>query len=158
MALNTQASPPTDPFSEAASATGSPGPPPAAAGADGRVLIIDDHRDNADTLGEILALQGHAVEVAYSAREGLEAARRFCPSLVLCDIGLPDLDGYAVARSLLQEPALSGVRLVALTGHGRAEDRTRAREAGFDLHLLKPLDQRHLSMLLMLAESPPCQQ
>jgi CheY-like chemotaxis protein len=80
------------------------------------------------------------VRVARDGRSGLELARELRPDIVLCDIGLPDIDGYEVARTLRRDDALRGTRLIALTGYAQPEDRQRAREAGFDAHLAKPPD------------------
>jgi CheY-like chemotaxis protein len=89
------------------------------------------------------------VATAGDGRAGLERARRFRPDVVLCDIGLPGgLDGYAVARELRADPAFAGLRLIALTGYGQAEDQRQAHEAGFDLHLTKPVDPAKLLQLL----------
>lgn len=113
-----------------------------------RVLLIEDNVDAADTLREILEMEGHTVEVAYSGTEGLEKARSWAPDTILCDIGLPDRDGHAVARDLRSDPQLRGVLLVALSGFTRPEDIERAREAGFDRHLAKPPDLDALERLL----------
>ena len=104
-----------------------------------RILVIEDNVDAADTLRDLLELFGHQVEVAYTGSQGIEAAHRFHPEVVLCDIGLPGMDGYAVARQLRKDPATASVRLVALTGYGRDTDRQLAEEAGFDVHLVKPV-------------------
>ncbi|HVJ88344.1 MAG TPA: ATP-binding protein, partial [Labilithrix sp.] len=103
-----------------------------------RVLIIEDNVDGAETLCEALKLGGHVVEIAYTGREGLEKARCFRPDIVFCDIGLPQMDGYAVARAIRQTPELSDLKLVALTGYISAEDIAKSRAAGFDRHLAKP--------------------
>jgi signal transduction histidine kinase len=114
-----------------------------------RCLIIEDHRDAADSLRTLLELAGHEVEVAYDGQQGLEKVRWFRPEIVLCDIGLPNgMDGYAVARALRAEPELGPLRLVALSGYGQAEDQRRALEAGFDTHLTKPADPDGLRRLL----------
>ncbi len=113
-----------------------------------RVLVIEDNRDAAETLGDLLSLFGHEVELAHTGPEGVEAARRLRPDVVLCDIGLPGMDGYAVARQLRQDPETAGLRLVALTGYGRDSDRRQAEEAGFDLHLVKPVGPAELKKLL----------
>jgi signal transduction histidine kinase len=105
-----------------------------------RVLIVDDNRDAADSLALLLELEGHEVCAVYSAPAALEHARRFNPSVVLLDIGLPEMDGYEVARRMRAMPELRDVRLVAVTGYGQAEDRRRTRDAGFDDHLTKPVD------------------
>jgi CheY-like chemotaxis protein len=120
-----------------------------ASGGPRRCLVIEDNLDAAESMGLLLELSGHQVEIAHDGRQGLEAARRFRPDVVLCDIGLPGgLDGYEVARRMRQDPALSGIRLIALTGYGQEEDQRRAREAGFDVHLTKPADPERLERLL----------
>lgn len=114
-----------------------------------RCLVVEDNADAAESLGELLRLLGHEVQVVTSGASAVAAARAFRPDLVLCDVGLPGLDGYAVARALRADPALGPLRLVAVTGYGREEDRRRAREAGFDDHLVKPLTLEALSALLV---------
>ncbi len=114
-----------------------------------RVLVIEDNVDAAESMQMLLELSGFEVETAMDGRAGLEAARRFQPDVVLCDIGLPGgMDGYAVARELRADDALRPVRLIALTGYGQAEDRLRAYAEGFDLHLTKPVDPALLPDLL----------
>ena len=105
----------------------------------GGILIIEDNPDAAHSLRDLLELSGHRVEIAYSGPEGVRTALRLGPAVVLCDIGLPGMDGYAVARQLRERPETASSRLVALTGYGRDEDRQLAQEAGFDLHLVKPV-------------------
>jgi CheY-like chemotaxis protein len=114
-----------------------------------RVLIVDDNVDAADSLAMLLKSDGHEAETAYSAVSALEAVERLQPEIVLLDVGLPQLDGYEIARHLRARTNLPGMRLIALTGYGRAEDRERARAAGFDDHLLKPADMAALQRLLM---------
>lgn len=113
-----------------------------------RVLVIEDNRDAAETLGDLLTLFGHAVELAHTGSDGIETARRFLPQVILCDIGLPEMDGYAVACELRRDPATAACHLVALTGYGRDSDRQRAEDAGFDLHLVKPVEPLQLENLL----------
>lgn len=113
-----------------------------------RVLVIEDNSDAAETLGDLLRLFGHEAKVALSGPAGLEAARSLRPDVVLCDIGLPGMDGYSVAGSLRSEPATQATRLVALTGYGRDSDRQRTRDAGFDFHLVKPVEPLELKRLL----------
>jgi two-component system CheB/CheR fusion protein len=113
-----------------------------------RILVIEDNVDSADTLREILEMDGHVVDVAYSGKEGVEKARALLPDVVLCDIGLPDVDGHAVARELRRDDQLRGSMLVALSGFTRAEDLRRAKEARFDHHLGKPPDLDRLERLL----------
>jgi PAS domain S-box-containing protein len=113
-----------------------------------RVLVVEDNRDAAETLRELLELFGHTVAIAYSGPAGLEAAREFLPEVVLCDLGLPGMDGYAVATELRRDPATAATRLVAVSGYGQAEDRDRSQEAGFDVHLTKPVDLAELERLI----------
>jgi signal transduction histidine kinase len=103
-----------------------------------RVLIIEDNSDAAESLREVLELGEHEVEVAYSGPEGIEKARWFRPDVVLCDIGLPGMDGYEVAGAVRQDPVLQSTFLVALSGYALPEDLERAAQAGFQHHLAKP--------------------
>jgi CheY-like chemotaxis protein len=109
-------------------------------GAPLRIMIVDDNRDSADSLASLLQLDGHETQVAYRGDTALERAPQFRPALVLLDIGLPDMDGYEVARKLRATPATAAVGLIAVTGYGGGEDERRTREAGFDAHLVKPID------------------
>jgi two-component system CheB/CheR fusion protein len=104
-----------------------------------RILVIEDNRDAAKALGMVLRIQGHDVTLAYDGAEGLEKVHELHPDVVLCDIGLPGLDGYEVARSVRGDPSLASTYLVALSGYASREDGHRATEAGFDVHLAKPL-------------------
>ena len=113
-----------------------------------RVLVIEDNVDAADSLCILLQLSGHVTEKAHTGPAGVKAAQVFLPDVVLCDLGLPGLDGYGVARALRQEQRLKDAYLVALTGYGQEEDQRRTREAGFDLHLVKPVDHAALEMAL----------
>ena len=137
-----------------------PGAPEAAAGAAGRtaaarrVLVVEDHVDTSETLRDLLELSGFEVQVAGSGADGVAAARRFHPDVVLCDLGLPGMNGYEVASALRRDPATAAVRLIALTGYGSEEDRRRSHEAGFDIHLTKPVDPGLLRRLLS-AGGPP---
>jgi PAS domain S-box-containing protein len=119
-----------------------------ASGVKRRVLIVDDNVDAADSLAMLLESDGHEAETAYSANTALEAVERVRPEIVLLDVGLPLTDGYEIARRLRASNTVPGMRLVALTGYGREEDRERARAAGFDDHLLKPADIAALQELL----------
>jgi CheY-like chemotaxis protein len=113
-----------------------------------RVLIVEDSVDAAHTLQELLQSIGYEVSVAYTGPEGLQAALQLSPNVILCDIGLPGLDGYQLAIRLRQQPAGRSIRLIAVTGYGGAEDRRRAAEAGFDHHMTKPVDLDELESLL----------
>jgi CheY-like chemotaxis protein len=105
-----------------------------------RVLVVEDNEDSAESLRRLLYHSGYEVAVAYTGQEGLRVARRTNPDVVLCDIGLPDTNGFVVAAALREDPQTRGMRLIAVTAYGKDEDRRRAREAGFDLHLVKPVD------------------
>jgi PAS domain S-box-containing protein len=120
----------------------------AAVGPRRRVLIVEDNSDAADSLRMLLELAGHEVAVAYTGADGLEAARARRPDVVLCDLGLPGLSGFEVARALRQGADTSGLRLIAVSGYGRDEDQRRARAAGFDEVLVKPVDLSVLGRLL----------
>jgi PAS domain S-box-containing protein len=122
-------------------------PEPAAA-ARHRVLIIEDNVDAAQSLKELLELQGHEVSVAHDGYDGLAKARELRADLVLCDIGLPGMDGYEVARAFRADDALRGAHLIALSGYALPEDLQRAAEAGFDRHVAKPLTLGKLEQLL----------
>jgi signal transduction histidine kinase/ActR/RegA family two-component response regulator len=113
-----------------------------------RILVVEDNADAAATLRDFLELSGHEVETAASGTDGVQAARAFHPEVVLCDLGLPGMTGYEVATALRKDPSTSSARLIAVTGYGRDEDRRRSKEAGFDLHLTKPVDPAQLKALL----------
>ena len=112
------------------------------------MLIADDNRDAADSLGLILGMAGHDVRVAHGGRAALQVAAEFHPEVGLLDIGMPDLNGYDTARALRAEPWGRDMALIALTGWGHPDDKRRASEAGFDLHLTKPVDPAELEELL----------
>ena len=112
------------------------------------VLIIEDDDDARDSLAELLRLDDHQVSVACDGKDGLELARSLAPDVVLVDIGLPDIDGYEVARRLRNNPATSRLRLIAVTGYGTQEDRRSALAAGFNDHLAKPVEVTSLQSLL----------
>jgi CheY-like chemotaxis protein len=113
-----------------------------------RVLVVEDNHDSAESLRMLLTTQGYEVTLAYSGTEGVAAAHRARPDVVVCDIGLPGMDGYAVAKAIRRNPETAGARLIAVTGYGQEEDQTRALESGFDTHLVKPADPERLLRLL----------
>ena len=110
--------------------------------------MVDDNRCNATSLGVLLRALGQDVEMAYDGPAALELVRRRQPDLVLLDIGLPGMDGYEVARRCRQDEALRPIMLVAMTGYGKEEDRRRSQEAGFNAHLVKPVNLEDLQVLL----------
>jgi len=111
-----------------------------------RVLIVDDNQDAADSLAVVLRFEGHEATVAYSGQAAIEAVSSTQPELVLLDIGLPNMDGYEVARRI--RASGSSARIIALTGYGQAEDRQRSSGAGFAAHLVKPVDITMLRSVL----------
>jgi CheY-like chemotaxis protein len=120
-----------------------------------RVLVVEDNADGAETLREVLELGGHAVEVACSGPAAIDQARAFRPEVVLCDIGLPGMDGYEVARRMRADPALRAVTLVALTGYAGPEDVARSIDAGFDHHLAKPPSTEELERVVQQERRGP---
>lgn len=113
-----------------------------------KILVVDDNLDGADMLVTFLTMEGHAVQVAYDGREAIHAFKATAPQVVLLDIGMPDMDGYEVARFIRHLPAGQSVKLVAMTGWGQLEDKARARDAGFNEHMTKPVEPNELSTLL----------
>lgn len=118
------------------------------------ILVIEDHDDAREALCALLELEGHRVRAAATGPRGLEMAREYLPDLALIDIGLPEVDGYEVARRL-RALGQQCPYLIALTGYGQPEDLKRARDAGFDAHLLKPVDPDALASVLSTAPCPP---
>lgn len=110
------------------------------------ILVVEDDADSADSLALLLEHWNHRVSVAYGGSQALEVFRRDRPTVVLLDIGLPDMDGYEVARAMKREDPAAV--LVALTGFGDDQDRDAAREAGFDRHFTKPVDVLRLQAML----------
>ena len=121
------------------------------AGVARRVLVVDDNQDGAETLAWLLRANGHEVRTAADGPSALAAIEAFRPEVVFLDIGLPGMDGYEIAQLMRQAPAMRSALLVALTGYGQDKDRERARQAGFDQHLTKPVDP---STLLRVLRSP----
>jgi CheY-like chemotaxis protein len=113
-----------------------------------RILVVDDNINAADSLATLLELAGHEVRVAYEGEAALLVAEAFKPQVVLLDIGMPGMDGYEVGRTLRQKPQTRTALLVAITGWGGPEDLRRSKEAGFDHHLVKPVEPASLQRLL----------
>ena len=109
-----------------------------------RVLVVEDDPDTAESLRSLLSICGYQVVLAHTSQQGIEAARKLEPHIVLCDIGLPDAEGYVVGSVLRQDSATGAARLIAVTGHGEPRDRLRALAAGFGEHLVKPVDPKVL--------------
>lgn len=122
-------------------------PPPSAAAQSSRIMVVDDNVDAADILAELLAIDGHDLAVAYSGREALARAAEFRPAVVFLDIGLPDMSGYELAGAIRELDGMEHAFLVALTGYGQARDRELAMNAGFDEHVVKPIDIAKIGLL-----------
>lgn len=105
-----------------------------------KVLLVDDNVDAADTMQALLEMDGYEVKVAYGGLAAVEAARSAAHDIVVMDIGMPGMNGYEAARLIRSQPGNETVRLVALTGWGESTDRQLASDAGFDHHLVKPVD------------------
>jgi CheY-like chemotaxis protein len=125
-----------------------PAAPVARARRASRVVVVDDNRDSADTLAALLEAWGHDVRTLYDGPSAIAAVAEFQPKVVLLDIGLPKMNGYEVAAQLRKSANGRSLILVAFTGYGQDEDRRRVREAGFDYHLVKPLEPAELEKIL----------
>ena len=136
------------PIAPTREAAGSPKRADAAGTRDLRLLVVEDNPDTAETLAMLLRMEGHDVEIAYDGGEGLEKANRLRPEAVLLDIGLPTMNGQEVCRALRQQAWSSRVPIIALTGWGQEDDHRMSREAGFDAHLVKPVDPAEMLHLL----------
>ncbi|HEU4385057.1 MAG TPA: transporter substrate-binding domain-containing protein [Anaeromyxobacteraceae bacterium] len=141
----------TLPLAPAGDRTGAAPVPAAASAAPRLVLVVEDYLDSAQALADVLALHGHDVHIATNGRAGAARARELKPDVVLCDIGLPDMNGYEIARALRSDRELRSTFLIALSGYAQAEDTRRAAEAGFDAHLAKPADVEELAALVARA-------
>ena len=113
-----------------------------------RILVVDDNPDSAESLATLLQISGNETHIAHDGLQALEAAERFRPEVVLLDIGLPQLNGYDAARRIREQPWGKTMMLIALTGWGQEEDRRQSKDAGFDAHLVKPVDYGALMELL----------
>jgi CheY-like chemotaxis protein len=127
--------------------------PEPAARAQRRVLIVDDHPDAGLSLAMLLRLAGNETRAVHDGLAAIDEAERFRPDIVLLDIGMPRIDGYETCRRIRERPWGRALRVIALTGWGQERDRERAREAGFDGHLVKPVDPG--ALMRLIAETPP---
>ncbi len=135
---------------EGAAAAGDPASPPGEPrGAPRRVLLVEDSEDLRESMAQLIGRQGHDVIAASEGSHALEVAARARPDIIVIDIGLPDMNGYDLARTIRRMPGLEATRLIALTGYAGEEARQRARDSGFDLHLAKPTDVPTLERLLL---------
>jgi CheY-like chemotaxis protein len=121
--------------------------------AGGRILVVDDNVDGAESLALLLQFSGHETFLAHDGIEAVEAAERLRPDVILLDIGLPSLNGYEACRRIRQQPWGKHIALVAVTGWGQEEDRERSSNAGFDTHIVKPVD--HDALMKLLSELLP---
>jgi CheY-like chemotaxis protein len=119
-----------------------------------RVLVVDDNRDSADSLAVLLEMKGHEARVAYDGESALAAAKIYLPQLVLTDLAMPNVDGFGLLRELRSNPMLSLTRIVAMSGFGQSSDREQSLAAGFDAHLVKPLEMSVLNELLESVSRP----
>jgi len=119
-----------------------------------RILVVDDVEAAASLLGKVLESMGHETRVAHDGPKALAIAKEYRPDVILLDLGMPGMSGFVVARLLRAQPGFEGVWLIAVTGHGRDEDRRQALEAGFDHHLLKPVSAEHMRALLDQLPAP----
>jgi DNA-binding response OmpR family regulator len=113
-----------------------------------RILVVDDHTPSAEMLAEILTLEGHAVQMAHTAVEAVAMARSFEPTIAVLDIGLPDQDGFELARRIKADADLQRIHLIGVSGYGQSQYPKRAKEAGFEHYLVKPVDLDELLMLV----------
>jgi PAS domain S-box-containing protein len=120
-------------------------------GSSRRVLVVDDNADSLESMEVLLQIWGHEVRTAHDGPAALAVAAEYRPDVVLLDIGLPGMSGYEVAQRLREVPGLAGTTLVAVTGYGQESDRRRTRDAGFDRHLVKPVEPNHLQEILATA-------
>ena len=113
-----------------------------------RVLVVDDNEDLARGLAKLLEIHGHHVRVAYDGPSGVDQAKEWHPEIVLLDIGLPGMDGFQVASLLRQNEGTRNAVIIAISGYGQEEDRNRSKQAGFDHHLVKPINSDELAKMM----------
>jgi CheY-like chemotaxis protein len=118
-----------------------------------RILVVDDNVDAAESLAMLIESWGYEVQIAHDGPMALQAAQRCFPGVIFLDIGLPGMNGYQVAKQLRQQPAFSKTLLVAITGYGQDKDRRDSKEAGFDHHLVKPVEPDELKQFLTVVDS-----
>ena len=113
-----------------------------------RILIVNDNRDAAESMASLLRIHGNDVCTAYEGLQALDVAEDYCPEVILLDLGLPGINGFEVAKQMRLSPVLAGTTIVAITGFGTDNDRRLSKDAGFDYHLVKPVELTALSQLL----------
>ena len=117
-----------------------------------RILVVDDDKNCAQTAMWLLEMLGHIAQMAMDGRTAIELAKSFHPDVVLCDIGMPGMNGYVICKAMRKEPVLQNTLFVAQTGWGQKEHRERSKEAGFDYHLVKPIDIEMLKNILLVLD------
>jgi len=122
-----------------------------------RILVVDDDRDTANTLARLVSMFGYETRAIYDGQEAVMQAATLEPEMALIDIGMPDMDGYGIAKRIRQLPGGTHTILVAVTGWTRPDDKRQAYACGFDLHVAKPVDLPTLKGLLAILEPMPCQ-
>ena len=113
-----------------------------------RIVVADDNEDSAESFAMLLSFSGHEVRIVHDGASALDVVRDFRPDVAFLDIGMPGLTGYEVAQAVRAEPWGREIKLIAVTGWGQPDDRLRARTAGFDRHLIKPIDPAEVDRLL----------
>lgn len=119
-----------------------------------RILVVDDDADSAESLAKLIQLLGYETKAVFRGSEAIEEVESFLPDMALIDIGMPDLNGYETVQRIRQKRGSAHIILVAVTGWSRDEDKRRAYESGFDLHIAKPMDEKTLRELLALLNPP----
>jgi CheY-like chemotaxis protein len=119
-----------------------------------RILIVDDNQDAADTLTALLELDGHVVAAVYSGAAAVQRAQSFLPDVVICDLAMPQMDGYETCEALRRLPEIGATRFVVISGYGQEQFRHRSDAEGFCAHLVKPVDVPQLRALLQRLEAP----
>jgi PAS domain S-box-containing protein len=120
-----------------------------------RIAVVEDNQDTARTMQQLLTFHGHEVRLAHTGVEGLDLVRSWQPQVILCDLGLPEMDGFELAQHVRADAAIASTRLIAVSGYGQDQDRERSEQAGFDLHLTKPVDPMDLLRLLAVMKVGP---
>lgn len=121
-----------------------------------RILVVDDNENCAKVMMWTLELLGHTVQIAFDGRTAITLAKSFQPHVILLDIGLPEMNGYEICQAMRQEPTICNTLIIAQTGWSQKEHRERSKEAGFDYHLVKPVNIAALEKILLLLDNKAC--
>lgn len=117
-----------------------------------KILIIDDNKDLADIMCQLISFLGYKAESSYNGKDGIAKARELQADVIICDIGLPDISGYEVAKLIRKDSIIQDTLLIALSGYAQSQDKDHSQEAGFDMHLVKPVSLETLEMILKEAK------